>query len=190
MSSNHANPIQINQFIYNADNFQKIQNPLNKTTADALFVRKQGNVSLSQSLNVNGLVNSSQPRWSGYWGNVGGFTQTGYITYNTTHFTASGVDFNTSTGIARITTAGRYLITFCGYSDFSGSAFCEVVLQKNNNLITRNYSERQNNFHKAGMNLYAILDLVLDDTIRIWVNTGGQRLYGAENAYFSGFCIG
>ena len=169
-------------------------NNTNFTASDGTFTNNLnvgGNVN-GTNLNISNVSRNNNPSWSLYTENIPPLRAPATVTYNRNATTTNNVNVNLSTGIVTITVAGRYYISFSAFShnDIAAGQPTSFELRKNNvnNPPIRSYSQQQvASMHIAINPITVILDLVVGDTVSIYLGAGA--LHGNQNCYFSGYMI-
>lgn len=142
------------------------------------------NTAPSTALQVNGVIKSTIPSWMAYKESHNNQTAGSVVIYNVEKVTAQNCTFNAGTGTMTATVAGRYFIFFHG---FAQDGTTEVWLQKNSTDYIRHYGDKSGTY-EAGFVLNAIMDLAVNDTVRVRVGLGA--LHGNGNCSFGGYMIG
>jgi len=163
------------------------------TTSGSDIYYNSGNVGIgltnpSQKLHVSGSITISDlPRWRVNYGTSNGNRSTGTVTWtNIDVDNKSG--YSTTTGLYTVQESGHYYIYSHMYTQ-SGDTDCEICFIINGDTsITRIGSARSRGGHSIFNNLVLMstLDLVVNDTVGVYVSIAGAHYNSRGVAYFGG----
>jgi len=154
--------------------------------ADTYYIKKYSGI--DQTMNGNLTLSTITNRACCFMvANYGAVSVKGVVSYNATITNSNfGVNINLATGVAVVSRAGYWLISFQSFSNnTAGVNTNQVLIQKNTSTtINRQYTDEGNNaWFEGGLNMTCIEQLDVNDDIRILCNIGD--LHANSNTYFS-----
>jgi len=154
------------------------------STTDGLLVDSSGRV-----------TQPALPAWSAY-NSTAGYINTSPIVFNSTEVNRGSM-YNTSTGVVTIPVAGVYHVTCMLYLRVDNSEDGIARLQKStdggsnfsNVTYAYCYPVGVTQIHVT-VTLSHLLDLSVNDQLRIIFNASGEYYNGSNESRFSGFLVG
>jgi hypothetical protein len=151
-----------------------------------------GTTSPAQKLDVNGVIKSNVPSWN-MWDT--GTISSGTLNFTTNYVPAQNCTVTLSTGRVTATVAGRYFVSFHGFteSDVAAGTGCQYFIGKNGVYSIRNYHTQPDrpgaltyNYGAMG-GITVIMDLAVNDYVDVSTNFA---VHSGNGAGFCGFMIG
>lgn len=134
------------------------------------------------------MIATSQPRWSWYGHNSGGWTNSGYLTYSHNLVTQTRVGGSSGGGYAVAQVAGVYCVSWCAFTEHNVAVNTGVQyeIRKNNNQHMRNYHNQPKTNYSATGGLQCLVALNVGDHVRVYINSA---VHHNANSCFSGFLV-
>ena len=134
------------------------------------------------------MIATSQPRWSWYGHNSGGWTNSGYLTYSHNLVTQTRVGGSAGGGYAVAQVAGVYCVSWCAFTEHNVAVNTGVQyeIRKNNNQHMRNYHNQPKTNYSATGGLQCLVALNVGDHVRVYINSA---VHHNANSCFSGFLV-
>ena len=151
-----------------------------------------GKTDPSQKLDVNGVIKSNVPSWNMWDVDT---IASGILNFSTNYLTPQNCTVTLSTGRVTITVAGRYFMSFHGFTedDVAPGTGCQYYIRKNGSGVVRNYHTQpdrpgtQEFIYGAMGGITVIMDLAVNDYVDVSTNFA---VHSANGAGFCGFMIG
>ena len=178
-------------------------NTTNTTNADTLgnkrvmTIEGTGRVGIGKTdpgtaLDVDGVIKSNVPSWN-MWDT--GTISSGTLNFTTNYVPAQNCTVTLSTGRVTATVAGRYFVSFHGFteSDVAAGTGCQYFIGKNGVYSIRNYHTQPDRpgaltyIYGAMGGITAIMDLAVNDYVDVSTNFA---VHSSNGAGFCGFMIG
>jgi hypothetical protein len=172
-------------------------NTTNTTNADTLgnkrvmTIEGTGRVGIGKTdpgtaLDVDGVIKSNVPSWN-MW-DVG-TNASGTINFTTNYVPAQNCTVTLTTGRVTATVAGRYFVSFHGFteSDVAADTSGGYYIRKNGSGTIRNYHKQPITGYSVMGTITAIMDLAVNDYVDV---ASDFAIHSANGAGFCGFMIG
>jgi len=132
------------------------------------------------------IIKSNVPSWN-LWDT--GTISSGILNFTINNVPAQNCTVTLSTGRVTATVAGRYFVSFHGFTENNVTAGigCQYYIRKNGASVVRNYHTQPISNYSALGGITVIMDLAVNDYVDVSTNFA---VHSSNGAGFCGFMIG